>query len=674
MRRLFRFLSVAWAVVIVASASDAAQSRAPILHYNVQNLLILPKIDAAASSGDVAHVTSGVRTLSRDVTISTIQLEFERGVVITPSRGVTFTIASKFDHVPEQVFDVSQGGTVIVSGGNTVRPEWWGGTDDESIQYAVNSAAQSTDGATVLLRAATYTTDDFIQLDSNVRLIGSGKYETTIYLTDPTVRGIIQVAMPAGGNTVSNVEIAYMTLTHELPSSQDVYPGAGIFGGESTASYVSTSDVYIHDVVIRDLASDGIQAWKSPVRWTVHRVQMRRVRGGIFYANAENPIIAFCDIEDTGDDAIAMNDSSDDAVVVFNRIHRGGMLATPGGRAINVNGDRALIGWNAITDSEFAGIRVTENNGETSTPTDTRLLYNSIIGMPGGAARAHGYFISNVAGTLEIRGGNVSDATGEGGKAFHIAGGGNGEVIRISGVRSDTETRGIDIEGSTSEIYLEGNEFAGDSTLLEVSDNLTVDRLISRGNIWRADAGTTIVNFETPGSGSTVSLAEFVDDRALAADQFIRIPSGDTITSLKIDLAEETVTTVLNDLGGSGVGAYLTSGVSPIGYRTGAGAGGSVAQDTNKSTAVTLSKITGLITTHSANLADATAVSFTWTNTLIGATDVVIVNVDGGTAGAYVIDVAPAAGSAVVTIRNVSGGDLAEAIPLRFAVIKGAVN
>lgn len=109
---------------------------------------------------------------------------------------------------------------------------------------------------------------------------------------------------------------------------------------------------------------------------------------------------------------------------------------------------------------------------------------------------------------------------------------------------------------------------------------------------------------------------------------------------------------------------------SGIGYAT--GAGGTVTQATDKSTGVTLSKVSGQITMNAAALAAATAVSFTLTNTAIAATDILALNhVSGGTAGAYTLNAQCGSGSAVITVRNVTAGSLSEAIVIGFVLIKG---
>jgi hypothetical protein len=114
-----------------------------------------------------------------------------------------------------------------------------------------------------------------------------------------------------------------------------------------------------------------------------------------------------------------------------------------------------------------------------------------------------------------------------------------------------------------------------------------------------------------------------------------------------------------------------TSGTAGIGYGT--GAGGTVTQATNKSTGVTLNKVSGQITMNAAALAAAAEVSFTFTNSTIAATDVVVTAISSGaTAGAYNTHVdAIAAGSCRISITNFSSGSLSEAIVINFVVIKG---
>lgn len=132
------------------------------------------------------------------------------------------------------------------------------------------------------------------------------------------------------------------------------------------------------------------------------------------------------------------------------------------------------------------------------------------------------------------------------------------------------------------------------------------------------------------------------------------------------------------DIDGGTIGATTPSTVvgttvyatSEIGYS--AAAQGTVTQATSKSTAVTLNKSAGQITMNNASLATSTNATFTLNNSTISANDAVILTISGGqtTPGSYnVFANSLAAGSVSITLRNISGGTLSEAIVINFAVI-----
>jgi hypothetical protein len=104
--------------------------------------------------------------------------------------------------------------------------------------------------------------------------------------------------------------------------------------------------------------------------------------------------------------------------------------------------------------------------------------------------------------------------------------------------------------------------------------------------------------------------------------------------------------------------------------------GGVVTQATSKSTGVQLDRRAGQITMHNASLAAAAEVSFTLTNSHIGAADIPVVAIaSGGTADSYIVSVgAVAAGSCVIQVSNCSAGSLGEALVLNFGIIKGSVG
>jgi hypothetical protein len=141
---------------------------------------------------------------------------------------------------------------------------------------------------------------------------------------------------------------------------------------------------------------------------------------------------------------------------------------------------------------------------------------------------------------------------------------------------------------------------------------------------------------------------------------------------LKVAKAGDTMTgaLVVNSTIASNSTILANGNSSKIGYNT--GAGGSITQGAgSKANSVTLNRPTGIIIVDDATLNANTAVTFNLSNTVIEATDIVVVShISGGTLGSYNFAVAPAAGNANITIRNITAGNLSEALTLRFIVLK----
>ena len=109
-----------------------------------------------------------------------------------------------------------------------------------------------------------------------------------------------------------------------------------------------------------------------------------------------------------------------------------------------------------------------------------------------------------------------------------------------------------------------------------------------------------------------------------------------------------------------------------IGYS--AAAQGAVTQLTDKSTGVTLNKSAGRITMHNAALAGGAVASFILTNSMISAKDTLIVtvgsNTTGSAAGAYTTYISyMSAGTALISLRNLSATSYSEAVVINFTVI-----
>ena len=136
------------------------------------------------------------------------------------------------------------------------------------------------------------------------------------------------------------------------------------------------------------------------------------------------------------------------------------------------------------------------------------------------------------------------------------------------------------------------------------------------------------------------------------------------------------MSTVIDGTSGVTSNSVALSSSTGIGYTT--GSGGAVTQATNKSTAVTLNALSGKITMNNASLAASTTVAFNLNNSFISAADIVVGSVfqDGITnpINYNIWSASSASGLATIYVRNISGGALTDAVPISFAIIKGATS
>jgi len=160
----------------------------------------------------------------------------------------------------------------------------------------------------------------------------------------------------------------------------------------------------------------------------------------------------------------------------------------------------------------------------------------------------------------------------------------------------------------------------------------------------------------TFGSGYGFKIAS-VDSSGVSLTFAIRQNSASWTEAMRIDNA----------------GNVLVTSAAGLGYGT--GSGGTVTQATSKSTTVTLNKPTGKITTTADALASNTTVAFTFNNSLIAATDNVVFTFADGNGYQYLVwAYNMLAGSCTVALRNITAGSLSQALPINFAIIKGATS
>ena len=225
-------------------------------------------------------------------------------------------------------------------------------------------------------------------------------------------------------------------------------------------------------------------------------------------------------------------------------------------------------------------------------------------------------------------------------------------IISTTGtvIDSDIDTSGnIDADGYISAV---GNVTGGNlvtSGLAPVTGNITT------GNITSAGQSITTGNI-TGGNIITGGVVSAIGNADSGNVNTTRVSASGNVVGGNVQTA----------------GSVLSSGPGGVGYTT--GAGGTVTQLIDKTTAVTLNTISGEITMNNALLGGDTTVAFTLNNSVVAATDVMIVNqVGGGNVGLYSFNANCAAGSASIAVHNMTNNNRTDAIVIRFAVIKAAV-
>jgi hypothetical protein len=210
--------------------------------------------------------------------------------------------------------------------------------------------------------------------------------------------------------------------------------------------------------------------------------------------------------------------------------------------------------------------------------------------------------------------------------------------------------------------------------------NTTGTLAVARGGTGITSFGTGIADFL--GTPSSANLRAALTDETgtglavFATSPTLVTPALGTVASGNISACTSTSMVLTTPVLGVATGTSLNTtgnqtitGAGKQGYAT--GSGGAVVQSSNKSTGVTLDKANGQITMDAASLSAATVVSFTLTNSTIEAGDIIVMNhISGGTLGAYIFNASTAAGSASINVSNWTAGALAEAVVIRFAVIK----
>lgn len=323
----------------------------------------------------------------------------------------------------------------------------------------------------------------------------------------------------------------------------------------------------------------------------------------------------------------------------------GGSGVSPAEKLTVNDGNFQVSAYNGTTTLNAAQLTIS-----TGAPTDGVTITNSYYGSGGygptkfevgGAERmridASGNVGIGAAPTSLFSSNRFVQVTGTSGKSaceVYLNDGADNNRIEMF-VNDTTGTLGINT-GSSSGIY------SGLSFNIEGSQKMLIDR---SGNV---------------GIGKTPSANRRLDVKA----------ENNNGTTYGL---------IVENSSGSALLAVLDTGLAtfnqPAGFGYGTGAGGMVTQATSKSTTVTLNKPTGQITMNNATLNSGATVSFQVLNSLVAASDIVLLtHTSAGAHTSYNIWPYAASGSFYIAVQNISGSNLSDALVINFAIIKGATS
>ena len=148
---------------------------------------------------------------------------------------------------------------------------------------------------------------------------------------------------------------------------------------------------------------------------------------------------------------------------------------------------------------------------------------------------------------------------------------------------------------------------------------------------------------------------------------------GNSVTTIRVRLISRLTRNSTNSTDAVSSTSLISTAPTGAGVGYGTGAGGAVTQITTIATGVTLSKLTGQITTVASTLAALTSTQFTVTNTTVAATDIIVLGTTYAGAGSPVLQAVKTVAGAfdILIVNGHATAALNAVLVINFAVIKG---
>lgn len=241
--------------------------------------------------------------------------------------------------------------------------------------------------------------------------------------------------------------------------------------------------------------------------------------------------------------------------------------------------------------------------------------------------------------------------------------------LNLSGIKI------LDTDASHTLGVIGGSNLTGNRTLTLTTGDADRTLDISAGSVTISAAGAALIDdADATAQRTTLGLGTAAVKNTGTSGNTIPLLDSAACTWTNGAVFGGGVTLTSGNITAQGGHIRVSSAVSGIGYSTGAGS--TVTQSTSKATGVAINRPTGEITLNNAALAAAAVVTFTMTNSALAAGDqLVATHHSAGTFGAYLITArVTGAGTADISVTNVSAGSLGEAIVIKFSLIKAVTS